>query len=90
MTKLIEITSARTGLRVAINLRNIGEVKDVNQRFGTLTARTLIVHRTNRRVKWEAVEPYEEVMDRIRSSRAWPTPADPADLQTRPDVGPAH
>lgn len=65
---LLELTSGYTGHRIAIDPAIVGEVKDLAAELGSRTGRTLLVHRSNRRVHWRVHEPYLEVVAAIAAA----------------------
>lgn len=65
---LVELTSGYTGHRVAIDPALIGEVKDLASELGSRTGRTMLIHRSNRRVHWRVMEPYPQVVAAIAAA----------------------
>ena len=82
----VELTSAYTGLPVAIHVDLVGEVRDVT--LLRSLGKTNVRHKTQRRVNWEVHEEYGEVMRRILEARAGlvAIPAEPVKFMPAKEV----
>lgn len=63
---LAVLTCAFSGRPVAVDPELVGEVRDLSA--SNRTGQTRIVHRSNRRVHWEVVEPFAVVMARLEAA----------------------
>jgi hypothetical protein len=84
---LIELTSATTGRKLAIDHELIGKVFDEKKQLGGLIAGCRVVLRSGRANYW-VQEPYGTVVQMIQQAQAWSVRPDrpwtpPGELQTR-------
>lgn len=70
MIHLVELTLTTSAKPIAIELNQIGEVRDVSTGIANGRGKTMITHAQTRRVKWELQEDYAETMRRIREAQA--------------------